>query len=222
MRAPGVHKGARYAGIWKWVTTKGQPHSGLALRYNKREYLQHIELWVVHPWSTLDLRYESLLTWEVIDRLSDRSGAWREQNWKTGDKEIWESKCGLSEWVQNVKAVVFYINASQGTSTAKKTLTESGGNKMTHPVDVRQSLSPAIHCLLSGYTKKVAMAAGMLCVSSTWTSPHQGWYDWSYHWVPNGQWQKPKQDPQYGVISPEWRVRGAASYLVESWLTLNT
>lgn len=139
----------------------------LALKHNKRKYLQHIKVWAVHPWSTLDLRYESLLTWEVIDRLSDRSGAWREQNWKIGDKEIWESKCGLSEWVQNVKAIVFYINASQRTSTAKKTLTKSGGNKMTHPMDVHQSLSPAIHCLLSGYMEKVAMAAGMLCVSST-------------------------------------------------------
>lgn len=38
---------------------------------------------------------------------------------KRSKREVGE----LSEWVQSVKAVVFYVNAPQRTSTAKKTLT---------------------------------------------------------------------------------------------------
>lgn len=111
------------------------------------------------------LRYESLLTGEVADRLTDQ-GHGKKKIGRPGTKRSSREVCGLSEWVRSVKAVVFYINSPQRTSTAKKTH-QSGRNEVTHPAGVSQSPPLALWRLLSGSMEKVATAAGMLCVDST-------------------------------------------------------
>lgn len=75
--------------------------------------------------------------------------------------EDWQQRSGeeiLDE--QCVNTFVFHLNAEQRSCPAEDAL-NNHVDKMTHSIDVSQSLFPAIPCSLNGLTYKVPIRAGI-------------------------------------------------------------
>ena len=69
------------------------------------------------------------------------SGTYTEDNWRTGNKEIWGRGMwlGLSEWAKYVKKFVFYMNAHQRVTSAEAGINNQV-DRMTHSVNISQPL----------------------------------------------------------------------------------
>lgn len=82
--------------------------------------------------------------WSAANGLAQWSGIWKEHDWKTINKEIWQRGMWIDfrVWAKNVKEfVVSYVNAHQRVTSTDEDF--SNQVDRTCSVDTNEPLSPA-------------------------------------------------------------------------------
>lgn len=132
------------------------PHLWMALKGSSEEIFPVPKTLSSSFDCTLGARYGQRCGSMVANDLVGWSGTWKERDWKTGDKKIWEGyRIGLSEWTWIVNLFV-----SQATAHRKPPVAQEAFNKQVDHTEISHPLSPATECLHNGLMNKVIRRNG--------------------------------------------------------------
>jgi len=118
-----------FSTTWKWTIVALHPLSGTFLKDSgKGKSSLGAELWAWHQivhfawkekWPDMWLNTNS---WAVVHGLARWSVTWKEHNWKTGDRWVWERgmRIDLSEWVKTLRSLCLMSRPTEGWPQQRK------------------------------------------------------------------------------------------------------